>query len=49
MPIANTIPTKIPKTLLREMKKEKYDNLILFTLAVFGRTQPKIIFQTISS
>ena len=32
----NTIPTKIPKRLLRELKKEKYDNVILFTLAIYG-------------
>jgi len=36
MPIVSTIPTKIPKSLLRELKKEKYDNLILFALAVYG-------------
>ena len=32
----NTIPTKIPKRILRELKKEKYDNVILFTLAIYG-------------
>ena len=32
----NTIPTKIPKRILRELKKEKYDNIILFTLAIYG-------------
>jgi len=36
MPIANTIPDKIPKPLLRELVKKKYDNIILFALAVFG-------------
>ncbi len=32
----NTIPTKIPKRMLRELKKEKYDTVILFTLAIYG-------------
>jgi len=32
----DTIPNKLPKFLLRELKKEKYDNSILFTLAVYG-------------
>ncbi len=41
MPIASTIPTKIPKSLLRDLKKEKYDNLILFVLAVYGPHKKK--------
>jgi citronellyl-CoA synthetase len=41
MPIASTIPTKIPKSLLRELKKEKYDNLILFALGVYGPHKKK--------
>lgn len=36
MPIVSTIPTKIPKTLLRQLKKKKYTDLILFTLGVYG-------------
>ena len=32
----NTIPTKIPKRILRELKKEKYDIVILFTLGIYG-------------
>jgi citronellyl-CoA synthetase len=36
MPIANTIPDKIPDKLLRELKTEKYDSIILFALAVYG-------------
>jgi len=32
----NTIPAKIPKRILRNMKEDKYDNIILFTLAVYG-------------
>lgn len=32
----NTIPTKIPKRILRELKREKYDNVILFALGIFG-------------
>ena len=36
MTLASTIPDKIPKRLLREMRKEKYDNVILFALAVYG-------------
>ena len=31
-----TIPNKIPKKLLRDLRNEKYNDLILFTLAVFG-------------
>ena len=41
MPIASTIPTKIPKTLLRQIKKEQYSNLILYTLGVFGPHKKK--------
>lgn len=36
MPFASTIPDKIPPRLIRELKKEKYDNTILFALAVYG-------------
>ena len=36
MPIASTIPDKIPSRLLRDLKKGKYDNTILFALAVYG-------------
>ena len=32
----NTIPTKIPKLILRDLENDKYDNIILFTLAVYG-------------
>jgi len=31
-----TIPDKIPKQILKNIKKEQYDKVILFTLAVFG-------------
>ena len=31
-----TIPDKIPRQILRNIKKEQYDKVILFTLAVFG-------------
>ena len=41
MPIASTIPRKIPKTLLRQLKKEKYDDLILYVLGVFGSHKKK--------
>ena len=41
MPIASTIPDKIPKPLLHQLKKEKYDTLILFTLGVFGPHKKK--------
>ncbi len=41
MPIASTIPTKIPKTLLRQIKKEQYSNLILYVLGVFGPHKKK--------
>ncbi|MHA1457402.1 MAG: AMP-binding protein, partial [Promethearchaeota archaeon] len=36
MTLASTIPDKIPRRLLRELKKEKYDNILLFALAVYG-------------
>ena len=36
MPDISTIPEKLPKPILRDLKKEIYDNIILFTLAVFG-------------
>ena len=36
MTFASTIPDKIPPRLIRELKKEKYDNTILFALAVYG-------------
>ena len=32
----DTIPDKIPKQILKNIKKEQYDKVILFTLAVFG-------------
>ncbi|MCP4761022.1 MAG: long-chain-acyl-CoA synthetase [archaeon] len=32
----NTVPNKIPKLFLRGLKEDKYDNIILFTLSVFG-------------
>jgi len=32
----DTIPNKIPKIILKDLKKEKYDNIILFALAVYG-------------
>ena len=32
----NTIPDKIPKRFLTKLKRGKYDDIILFTLAVFG-------------
>ena len=32
----NTIPAKIPKRILRDKKEDKYDNIILFVLAVYG-------------
>jgi len=32
----NTIPAKIPKRILRNIKEDKYDNIILFALAVYG-------------
>ena len=41
MTLVSTIPNKIPKRLLRELKKEKYDNIILFTLAVYGPHKTK--------
>ncbi|RLI44230.1 hypothetical protein DRO61_12385, partial [Candidatus Bathyarchaeota archaeon] len=36
MTFFNTIPDKIPVRLVKELNKEKYDNLILFALAVYG-------------
>ncbi len=36
MPLINSIPTKIPKQLRRGLKNNKYDDIILFTLSVFG-------------
>ena len=36
MTLINTIPDKIPQRLIKEMLREKYDTLILFTLAVYG-------------
>ena len=36
MTLFNTIPDKIPQRLVKEMLQEKYDTLILFTLAVYG-------------
>jgi len=36
MTIFNTIPDKIPQRLIKEMRQEKYDTLILFILAVYG-------------
>jgi len=36
MTIINTIPDKIPQRLIKEMRQEKYDTLILFILAVYG-------------
>jgi len=41
MTIASTIPDKIPKRLIREIKKEKYDSAILFSLAVYGSHKMK--------
>jgi len=41
MPIASTIPTKIPKSLLRLIKKEQYSDLILYALGVFGPHKKK--------
>jgi len=41
MTIASTIPDKIPKRLIREIKKEKYDSAILFALAVYGSHKMK--------
>jgi len=32
----NTIPNKIPKQILKNLKKGNYDKIILFSLAVFG-------------
>ena len=32
----NTIPAKIPKRIMKDKKEEKYDNIILFALAVYG-------------
>ncbi|MHA1488055.1 MAG: AMP-binding protein, partial [Promethearchaeota archaeon] len=32
----NTIPVKIPKRIMRDKKEDKYDNIILFVLAVYG-------------
>lgn len=32
----DTIPDKIPKQILKNIRKEQYDKVILFTLAVFG-------------
>ncbi len=36
MPIASTIPDKIPSRLIRDLKKGKYDSTILFALGVYG-------------
>lgn len=36
MTLVSTIPHKIPKSLIRELVKKKYDNIILFALAVYG-------------
>ncbi len=36
MTIFNTIPDKLPAWYLNDLKKEKYDDVILFALAVFG-------------
>jgi len=41
MTLASTIPDKIPRRLLRELKKEKYDNILLFALAVYGPHEMK--------
>ncbi|MHA1192960.1 MAG: hypothetical protein ACTSP9_11780, partial [Promethearchaeota archaeon] len=41
MTLASTIPDKIPRRLLREMKKEKYDNILLFALGVYGAHKMK--------
>ena len=32
----DTIPDKIPKEILKNIKKEHCDKVILFTLAIFG-------------
>ena len=32
----DTIPNKIPKIILKDLKNEKYDNVILFALAIYG-------------
>ncbi len=32
----STIPNRVPKPLLRDLKNEKYDNIILFALAAYG-------------
>ena len=36
-----TIPYKIPKQILKNIKKEQYDKVILFTLGVFGKHKLK--------
>ncbi len=41
MTLASTIPDKIPRRLLRELKKEKYDNILLFALGVYGSHKMK--------
>ena len=32
----DTIPNKIPKIILKDLNKKKYDNIILFALAIYG-------------
>ena len=41
MPLVSTIPDKLPRRLIRDIKKEKYDNVILFTLALYGPHKKK--------
>ncbi|MFX0074096.1 MAG: long-chain-acyl-CoA synthetase [Candidatus Hermodarchaeota archaeon] len=41
MTIINAIPDKLPRRLIRDIKKEKYDTVLLFTLAAYGAHEKK--------
>ncbi|GAG97973.1 unnamed protein product, partial [marine sediment metagenome] len=45
----NTIPNKIPKKFLMRLKRGKYDDALLFTLAVFGPHKLKELVNDISN
>ena len=36
MTIFNTVPDKLPQQVLDNLKEERYDDVILFILAIFG-------------
>ncbi len=45
----NTIPNKIPKKFLMRLKRGKYDDALLFTLAVFGPHKLKELVNDVSN